>query len=127
MRVLKFGGTSVQDSTAINATAEIVRSKLAHAPLVVVSALARVTDGLLRIAKTAEERRHADPGPAIAELRERHLATARELLSGGRESLEEVEGEIKKRFADLEGLVRSIATLGELTPRSQDAISSFGE
>ena len=48
--VMKFGGTSVEDPTAINRTAGIVAGRIAAGkrPVVVVSALAKVTDQLLR-------------------------------------------------------------------------------
>ena len=48
MIVMKFGGTSVQDATAINRVAEIVLGRVDRAPVVVVSALARVTEALER-------------------------------------------------------------------------------
>src|SRR5262245_14469251 len=57
MIVMKFGGTSVQDATAINQVVEIVSARLADQPVVVVSAMTGVTDALLRIARMAEERR----------------------------------------------------------------------
>jgi aspartate kinase len=69
----------------------------------------------------------------IDDLRDRHLATARELLpqpappAPGGYSLDLVERKIHDHLAELENLARSVSTLGELTPRSQDAISSFGE
>ncbi|MFZ3210495.1 MAG: lysine-sensitive aspartokinase 3, partial [Terriglobales bacterium] len=46
MIVMKFGGTSVEDAPAIERVAEIVRSRAMEGPVVVVSALARVTDQL---------------------------------------------------------------------------------
>ena len=46
--IMKFGGTSVEDSTAIDRVAEIVCSRLGHDPVVVVSAMAKVTDQLGR-------------------------------------------------------------------------------
>ena len=130
---MKFGGTSVQDAAAINQVAEIVAGRLNRTPVVVVSAMARVTDTLLRIARTAMERRFDEASSLINDLRERHLAAARELLTqpvrsaGTDHLLEGVQYGIQKRFGELENLARSIATLGELTPRSQDAIASFGE
>jgi len=42
--VMKFGGTSVGDAKAIERVAEIVRERLPQRPVVVVSAMARVTD-----------------------------------------------------------------------------------
>ncbi|MEK6321690.1 MAG: lysine-sensitive aspartokinase 3 [Acidobacteriota bacterium] len=133
MIVMKFGGTSVQDAAAINTVAEIVAGRVDRAPVVVVSAMARVTDSLVRIAKSAKERRRDQAVAEIAELRRRHLATARELLErspepeSGAYSLHGVELEIQNQFAELENLARSVATLGELTARSEDAIVSFGE
>jgi aspartate kinase len=130
---MKFGGTSVGDAAAINQVAEIVASKTARAPVVIVSAMARVTDTLLLIARTATERRYEEAASIVEELRERHLATARELLSGSDRrategySLDWTERSINYQFEELGGLVRSVATLGELTARSQDAIVSFGE
>ena len=43
MIVMKFGGTSVQDAQAIDRVAAIVRDRLPENPVVVVSALARMT------------------------------------------------------------------------------------
>jgi aspartate kinase len=133
MIVMKFGGTSVQDAAAINRATEIVRGRISKSPVVVVSAMARVTDSLLKIARTAEERRFDEASLLINELRERHLKTARELSSKaslpGEDdfSLDKVENRIVELFGELEGLARSVATLGELTGRSKDAIVSFGE
>jgi aspartate kinase len=131
MIVMKFGGTSVGDAAALRQVAEIVKSKLNRAPVVVVSAMARVTDTLLRIARIATERRYEEAEGVIDELRQRHLETARELMAGAEAadgySLEWAERSIDYQFNELKGLARSVATLGELTPRSQDAIVSFGE
>ncbi|MEW6126355.1 MAG: lysine-sensitive aspartokinase 3 [Acidobacteriota bacterium] len=129
MIVMKFGGTSVQDAAAINQTTEIVKSKLSQKPVVVVSAMSRVTDALLKIAHTAQSRRYDEARVVIDDLLTRHLATARELLSsaGSANLLEYVEQNIHKYFSELDNLAHSVATLGELTPRSQDAIVSFGE
>lgn len=129
---MKFGGTSVQDAVAIDTAASIVSSRLPRAPVVVVSAMARVTDALLRVAKAASGRSFDEASASLNALLDRHLVTARELLeskgpSTGANSFDEVAGTIRDRFAELENLVRSVATLGELTPRSQDAIASFGE
>ena len=50
MIVCKFGGTSVADAGAIARLVEIVRARSAERPVVVVSALAGVTDALLGLA-----------------------------------------------------------------------------
>jgi aspartate kinase len=125
MIVMKFGGTSVKDAAAISQVAEIVRGRVDRAPVVVVSAMARVTDALLTVARTARERRFDDASGLIDELGERHIAAARELLS--KSEAGRVEAQIRDLAGELENLARSVATLGELTGRSQDAIASFGE
>jgi aspartate kinase len=53
MIVMKFGGTSVQDAKAIDRVAQIVQGRLADRPVVVVSAMAKVTDSLLAMGKAA--------------------------------------------------------------------------
>jgi aspartokinase len=53
MIVMKFGGTSVANFEAITRTIFIVGSKLDQKPVVVVSALSKVTDLLYKIAETA--------------------------------------------------------------------------
>ena len=53
MLVMKFGGTSVEDATAIDRAAGIVKGRVSQKPAVVVSAMARVTDQLLATARAA--------------------------------------------------------------------------
>src|SRR2546426_4918084 len=100
MIVLKFGGTSVQDAAAIAAVADIVASRRTRRPVVVVSAMASVTDTLLRAAYEARQRRLDEAISDIEALRARHLAEARALLADSSESIEAVHREIKTQFAE---------------------------
>ena len=127
--VMKFGGTSVEDATAIQRTAEIVSggARKGLRPVVVVSAMAKVTDQLLACAAAAVAGR-GDRDAAIditARLRARHLQVATDLVSG--ERLAALELDINRAFDGLDELVRGIAILGELTARTSDLIVSFGE
>ncbi len=79
MIVAKFGGTSVADAAAIGRLIGIVASRMADRPVVVVSALAGVTDALLGLAPLVHAGNAAALDGAIAALAERHRATAREL------------------------------------------------
>jgi len=133
MIVMKFGGTSVQDATAINQAATIVASRSERTPIVVVSAMSRVTDTLIRMALAARDCKLGEAISDLEALRLRHILTARELLEesrvtlDGRRLLDSVELEIEDRHRELENLIRSVSTLGELTARTQDAVVSFGE
>ena len=64
--VMKFGGTSVADADAMTRVVNIVRRqwesqpKGSRPPVVVVSALSKVTDGLIRTTEFARKRRRPE-------------------------------------------------------------------
>jgi aspartate kinase len=125
--VMKFGGTSVEDAAAIDRTAKIVAGRLAagHLPIVVVSALAKVTDQLLAAAAAAG-RGDRDAALAIASrLRQRHADTAAQLLSSAGASA--CKPSIDEHFDALEEILRGLAAVGELTARTTDLVVSYGE
>lgn len=81
MIVMKFGGTSVADCAAISRTIEIIRKRLPERPVVVVSALSKVTDLLYRISDEAKKRNFEEASALLRQLRSRHLTLAEELIS----------------------------------------------
>ena len=115
MIVMKFGGTSVESASAIERVTGIVRSRLARHPVVVVSAMGKTTNKLLAIAGAAVRGEREPALSQLFELRDYHL----------RES--NMERTVEQHFQELSELVKGLAILGELSPRSIDAISSFGE
>ena len=127
--VMKFGGTSVEDAAAMLRTASIVAGRLAKglSPVVVVSAMSKVTDQLLACAGAASAGRGDREGALeiAARLRLRHLETAEALASAQR--LSALREDIGRAFDSLDELVRGIAILGELTPRTADLVVSYGE
>ena len=123
--IMKFGGTSVGDAKAIERVVSIVRDRLPQNPAVVVSAMARVTDQLLKIARVAGDGDRKTALTLARELRERHYNTAGELL--GTALFTEFHSDLGTEFEELEELVRGISAVGELTPRSTDAVASYGE
>ncbi|HEY4215643.1 MAG TPA: lysine-sensitive aspartokinase 3 [Gemmatimonadaceae bacterium] len=126
MIVLKFGGTSVGDAEAIARTGRIVGTRADKGAIVVVSALAGVTNNLIGLAEQAARGHLIGAIRAVEGLRERHLNQAEALL-GGTEECAEVCAELSAMIDELAHLAEALATLGDLTPRSLDAISSFGE
>ena len=77
---MKFGGTSVADCAAITRTIGIVNGKLQERPIVVVSALSKVTDLLYRISDQARLRDKEGAGELLGRLRTRHAELAEELI-----------------------------------------------
>ena len=119
---MKFGGTSVADPDAIERLIAIIRA--ARAPVVVVSALAKVTDGLVAVARLAEDGEAARAAEALQELRDRHLAVATAVTTAKRQ---ETLARVRAEFEELTGLVHALAVLREVSPRSLDAVLSLGE
>jgi aspartate kinase len=123
---MKFGGSSVADAERIKAAARIVGDRRELSPVVVVSALAGVTDLLIEAveAACAGERDRLDP--ILADLERRHrwaLAGAVEDASRRHHLSLEVDG----MFEELRQRIRSIRILGEGTPRAADAVMAHGE
>ena len=124
---MKFGGTSVADPDAINRLIGIVRqqqAKTKSAPLVVVSALAKVTDSLVAIAQLAEDGASDKAAGEVKQLLERHVAVATAVTGASRAKLLE---DVKREFDELNGLVHALSVLREVSPRSRDAVYAVGE
>src|ERR1017187_8565699 len=125
--VMKFGGTSLEDAKAMLRTAAIVRGRREKglSPVVVVSAMAKVTDQLLAAAAAAGRGDKVGALAIAARLRNRHIETAADLLCG--DLFTELQATIRAEFDALDDLLRGIAAVGELTPRTSDNVVSFGE
>jgi aspartate kinase len=123
--VMKFGGTSVEDPAAIRRTAAIVAGRVAlgKQPVVVVSAMSKVTDALLRAAAASEKGDRAGALAISAQLRQRHRETAAELVSNSAELIDFID----QKFDSLDEVLRGLAAILELTPRISDLIVSYGE
>jgi aspartate kinase len=112
MIVMKFGGTSVENATAMDRSCRIVAQRVSRRPFVVVSALAGTTNGLLEAGRLAADRQ-LDKALAIAGVLERrHI----ELLPSTAQD-----------FSQLRELLRALSAIGELSARTRDLIASYGE
>lgn len=126
MIVCKFGGTSVGDAEAIQRSAGIVKARLDHQPIVVVSALGGATNVLLAIAEQSARGHLIGALRAVQTLRERHMKTADELLGNTADGID-VADDLSGMFDELAGLAEALSVLGHITPRSLDTVASLGE
>jgi len=124
---MKFGGTSVKDKNAIERVISIVRGRMADKPLVVVSALAKVTRVLCSIAEEAEAQHLNQVDELLDSLRDRHTSLAVELLSGNPEILNNCVSEVNAVLDSLTDFAHGVCQIGELSPRSYARIVSTGE
>jgi aspartate kinase len=125
MIVMKFGGTSVQDAQAISRVADVVSSRRKQKPVVVVSAMAKVTDALVAVGRMAAGGDLPQALKTVRQLRQRHFAVLSGLARGSVES--RARADLQVLFEALQDVLRGIAALGELSPRTTDYVLSFGE
>lgn len=129
MLVMKFGGTSVKDPAAITRLAGIVRSKRAasdgQGPVVVVSALAKVTDTLVAITEHALKGETSGITAAIDKLRERHVETAAMVTDEKRRTA--LVTALESDLNELTALTHALDVVRDVSPRLQDAIAAIGE
>jgi aspartokinase/homoserine dehydrogenase 1 len=123
MKVLKFGGSSVQTPERIRNVIAIVKAD-PQARVVVCSAFGGITDQLIATAKSAEK---GDENYKILfkEIEKKHIEAAKELIEIKRQS--SVVAQVKNMLNDLEELLEGIFLLRELSKRTLDNIVSFGE
>lgn len=125
MQVLKFGGTSVANAEAMLQVIEIVGKALEYdRTIVVTSAISGCTDTLVEIGRKASAG-DASCFEVLRDLKQRHHDVIDELLPSGYR--ERTTDAVNALFAALENTVQGVLLLGELSPRSLEAIESFGE
>jgi aspartate kinase len=123
--VMKFGGTSVEDSAAIKRLIAIVRSQMNFQPVLVVSALAKVTDQLVEAGTAAA---NGKLGAALALARDifvGHEYVADELVVGARRSV--LDRELRREVEQLESALVELDRSRKFDVRAQDYLLGFGE
>jgi aspartate kinase len=126
--VMKFGGTSVGSTDALKKATQIIKDVRDEYPRVVViaSAMAGVTDLLLKSASLAAQG-NVDSLPDVeSTLREKHFSAADALIKDEK-LCEQTKQEINSLILLLVNLCNAIAVLGEASPRALDAVASLGE
>lgn len=129
-RVLKFGGTSLAETSGVQRAVRLVgeRARRGPPPVVVVSAPAGVTDGLERLALTAAGANGDGGDPeavrrGLGRILRRHRSLLDEAASGEeaeRAGLERFLRELRRRVDDARSTDRC-------PPELRDEILSFGE
>lgn len=125
MIVLKFGGTSVANAQNIQLAINIVTEKSTKEKLaVVVSALSGVTDMLLNASQKAASK-DENYKNNIEEIKQKHFDTISLLIDSNNQN--QLLIKINSQINQLQTLLDGCFLLGELSPRTSDAIASFGE
>jgi len=123
--VMKFGGTSVEDAAAIRRLTQLVQRPSALHPVVVVSALAKVTDQLMNAGWAAAAGNLDAAREILQVLRQRHETVASSLAKGDerRRLIREFANDIKAA----DKMLAAIAAEKAFAPCSQDKLLGIGE
>ena len=125
MITLKFGGTSVANAQNIKLVIDIVQKKSKEDKLaVVVSAFSGVTDLLLDASKKAAQK-DKSYREIIHLIEKKHKDAIDELIPLSEQN--ELLSVINNAVLELKTLLDGCFLLGELSPRTADAVASFGE
>ncbi len=122
---MKFGGTSVQDAAAFARVAEIVAGERENSPVVVTSAMAKVTDSLLAAFETARKDNFETALLSLDPNFERHLEVSRELTNDEQQKSFRRELELSKK--EIGELLERVSRRSLPLQMLKDAIVSYGE
>jgi len=121
-RAHKFGGSSLADAARIRHVADLLLAADEPRQVTVVSAMQGVTDALIALADAATAAR--DWRPALIALRQRHLETARALLS---DEASDLQAWLNAQFEQLAALLQATAVLGAPGRPAFERIQGLGE
>ena len=124
MKVLKFGGTSVANAESLKLVVDIIKKTTNQKQFVVVSAIGGVTNLLIEMANSASQGK-TNFKKHIKNIEKRHLDIINSSIPVTQQS--GIISFLKSQLNELEGVLESLFTLRELTPKSLAKISSYGE
>jgi aspartate kinase len=127
MIVIKFGGTSVGDADRVAKAIDIVAERIEQQPIVVVSALAGVTNELVAASEAACSKDPKRVDEIIRALRWRHEDVAMRLVQQKSDFFESFVKQVARQIEEVETILRGIVLLGEISPRARDKVLSIGE
>lgn len=126
--VMKFGGTSVGSAERMEQVIDLVvrAQKNGKKPVVVLSAMSGITNLLIEGADKALKRDLDAALNVIAKIQSKHEEAINNLFKDA-DTNSALLAELKDKLDELVILYKGVAYLGELSKRSLDAISGFGE
>ena len=125
--VMKFGGTSVGDASCIRRAATIVKQHSGGSDqvVVVVSALSKITDLILKVMNAARDGKSEEMQLGLSQLSMRHEQVLSELFAGA--ELDQVSKELRASIRRLSELSSAVLLLGSATPQVMDMALPLGE
>ena len=127
MIVIKFGGTSVGTADRVANAIDIVAERRHLKPIVVVSALAGVTNDLVAATEAARGCDIDRVNEIVSRVRQRHEDVAMQLVQQKFDFFEAFIKQLDKQIEQIHTILKGIALLGEITQRAKDKVIAIGE
>ena len=127
MIVIKFGGTSVGDAQRVANAVDIVAERRKRDPIVVVSALAGVTNDLVASTEAACEGDMERVNEIVERVRRRHEDVAMRLVQQKFDFFDTFLKNLHRQIEEIHTILHGIALLREITPRAKDKVTGIGE
>lgn len=122
---MKFGGTSVGDVAAFERVHNIVSAQIDKQPVVVVSAMTKVTDALLAAFETAKKGDFAAAFASLESHFDRHVEVSKHFIPDGEPN--SFNGELDFARGELSDLLIRVSRRSLPLSMLKDAIVSYGE
>jgi len=121
---MKFGGTSVGDVAAFQRVFHVVSTQIERRPVVVVSAMTKVTDALLAAFEVAKKGNPEAAAESLGPHFERHLEVAQqfEITAGG-----PFQAELDYARMEIADLLKRVSRRSLPLSMLKDAVVSYGE
>lgn len=127
MIVIKFGGTSVGEIPRLKQAIEIVATRHERRPVVVVSALAGVTNQLVEASGAAAHGDFESASKLVVAIRERHEEIAYALIGRKADFYDAFHRQLEKKILAIADVLKGLSLVGEVSERAHDVIVSLGE
>ena len=125
MIVMKFGGSSIESAEAVQRVCGIIAERAERRPVVIVSAMGKTTDRLLEAGDAAVAGKLDESLAQLETLKSFHVKEAGAVAPD--DARDELNAHLNGHFDELAELLKGLTIIGEMTPRSIDALSSYGE
>jgi aspartate kinase len=124
---MKFGGTSVASADRVKHVAHLIKSHSKGNEIVAVASAVRgMTDDLLQISESVRKGSRAEVEKFIDRVAKLHMDIARTSMAKAK-TRNELRHVLSAMIKELEDVLSGMVLLGEVTPKSQDYLLSFGE
>ena len=126
MIIMKFGGTSVRDASALQNVANIIVDNLKHKPIIVLSAMAGITNLLEESVQVAVKQQTERVKEVIEKIKNHHISVITKLFKDDA-SFDDLLNLISTEVHKLEALLNATETIKVKSEDLNHAVLSIGE